>query len=74
MLVEAYIKKLYDNEIRNSCNSLKQKLEYCFENNEKNAIKNCDREITNFRNCIIQFDKDFREKYNRVTKNLKTIY
>ncbi len=39
MLIEDYIKNLYDKEIRNSCSSLKQKLEYCFENNEKNAIK-----------------------------------
>ena len=74
MLVEAYIKKLYDKEIRNKCESLNKRLIYCFDINEKNGETNCKNQIKAFNNCTIEFDKDFREKYDRITRNMKTIY
>lgn len=74
MLVEAYIKKLYDKEIRNKCESLNKRLIYCFDINENNCETNCKNEIKAFHDCTVEFDKDFREKYDKVTKNMKTIY
>lgn len=74
MLSEAYTKELYDKEIRKKCDSLNKRIIFCFDINQNNGETNCKNEIKAFRDCTIEFDKDFREKYDRATKNMKTIY
>lgn len=52
----------YDKEINQSCNVPRHKVIDCFKN-DLNDSWECQKEISEFINCIENFDKSFRKKY-----------
>ena len=64
------ITKKYDREIVKKCNGCKSLVDECLYNNFNDTFV-CSPIIKNFKKCVTDFDKQFREKYN-INKNVQT--
>ena len=64
------ITRKYDREIVKKCNDCKSLVDECLYNNFNDTFV-CSPIIKNFKKCVTDFDKQFREKYN-INKNVQT--
>lgn len=64
------LKKSYDRKIRDTCDEKCYKLEQCM-NMNFNTPFDCTNEINDFKECLFNFDKDFREKNKVHLKNIQ---
>ena len=62
------LQKIYDNEVREKCETKRLKINNCFQDNMFEPENNCKHFIDSFQRCINNFNDEYNYKYSQMIK------